>query len=29
LEQPITAEELYTSLKFGGHKAPGSDGISR
>jgi len=30
LEQPITAEELYASLKFGGpNKAPGSDGLSR
>jgi len=30
LEQPITAEELYTALKSGGpNKAPGSDGIGR
>jgi len=30
LEQPITAEELYTALKSGGlNKVPGSDGIGR
>jgi hypothetical protein len=29
LEQPITAEGLYTALTSGGHKSPESDGISR